>query len=167
MPRSFAYSVDTAVSVKQIYAAFADHDYWLARISEFDGSATLEEFAVDTDGRVLAVVTNEVGPDGLPGPLAKAFPRRWRVVQEETWTPVGESEVHGEIRTASHGAPGAGWGTTIIVPTRTGARLECQAKVQFKVPLIGGQLENLLGRSLPQSTSMVQEFTARWIAEHG
>ncbi|MCV7322489.1 DUF2505 domain-containing protein [Mycolicibacterium confluentis] len=166
MPRSFDFSVESAASIEQIYGAFATRDYWLARIAEFGGTARLEKFAVDSNGLVLTVVANDLRPEGLPRPVAKIFPREWRVVQEETWSPVNGSEFRGRISTVSHGAPGGGSGTAVVVPTPDGSRMKCKATVEFKVPLIGGQIENLMGRSLIQSISILQDFTTSWIADN-
>ncbi|CAJ1495592.1 DUF2505 domain-containing protein [[Mycobacterium] burgundiense] len=163
MPRSYDFTVDSPASVEQIHSAFASRDYWRARLSSFGGLGDLDSLTVDDDGAVTAVCVKDLRPDGLPGPAAKFFPREWRVVQSETWSPIGDGRVRGEVRLMSHGAPGSGSGSALLVPTRGGSRLKCNATVEFKVPLIGGQIENVMGRSLVQNISVLQQFTADWI----
>lgn len=166
MPRSCDFSVDSSASVEQIHWAFAERAYWLDRLAAFGGTARLEEFDVDSDGLVTTVVANSLRPDGLPGPIAKVFPRQWRVEQKETWSPVSDGRVRGKIVSMSHGAPGSGSATVWLTPTSNGSRLEGRATVEFKVPLIGGKIEGILGKSVVESISTLQDFTADWIKEN-
>lgn len=146
--------------------AFTDKDYWLARLGTLGGLGNLDSLAVDPDGTVTAIVVKNLRHDGLPGPASRLFPREWRVVQTETWRPIGDGRVRGEASVVPHGAPGSGAGTALLSPTRNGCQLKCAATVEFKVPLIGGQIENIMGRLLVQNISFMQRFTAEWITEH-
>ncbi|MHC9296986.1 DUF2505 domain-containing protein [Mycobacterium sp. LTG2003] len=166
MPRSFDFSVDSPASVEQIRSAFAERDYWHARLSTFGGLGRLEQLTVAPDGSVTAVVVKELLHDGLPGPAAKFFPRQWRVEQKEVWSPIDDGMVRGEVSVVPHGAPGSGAGTALLAPTRSGSRLKCTATVEFRVPVIGGQIENIMGRMLVQNISVLQRFTTEWIKDH-
>jgi hypothetical protein len=37
--------------------------------------------------------------------------------------------------------------------------------VEFKVPLIGGKIESIIGRQLVEQISSILRFTAKWITE--
>lgn len=52
--------------------------------------------------------------------------------------------LRGEVSIEPHGAPGSAAGTALLVPTRNGSRLKCNATVEFKVPLVGGTIESML-----------------------
>ena len=166
VPRSFDFSVDSLASVEQIHMAFTEKNYWLARLGTFGGLGELDTLSVDADGTVTAVVVTNLRHDGLPGPASRLFPREWRVVQTEIWRPTGDGRVRGEASIVPHGAPGSGAGTALLSPTRKGCLLKCTATVEFKVPLIGGQVENIMGRLLVQNISVIQRFTTQWITEH-
>jgi Protein of unknown function (DUF2505) len=166
VPRSFDFSVDSSASVEQIHLAFAERDYWLARLETFGGLGRLDSLSVEFDGSVTAVVVQDVRHDGLPGPAAKFFPREWRVVQNEKWCPISDGRVRGEVSIVPHGAPGSGAGTALLAPTRSGSRMKCTATVEFRVPLIGGTVESIMGRLLIQNISVIQRFTTEWIKEH-
>ncbi|BBZ02544.1 hypothetical protein MCHIJ_19810 [Mycolicibacterium chitae] len=166
MPRSCDFSVDSSASVEQIHWAFAERAYWLARLANFGGTASLEEFDVDADGVVTTIVANSLRPDGLPGPIAKVFPRQWRVEQKEIWSPAGDGKVRGKIASRSHGAPGSGSATAWLTPTPAGSRLKGRATLEFKVPLVGGKIETLMGKSLVQSIEVLQDFTTDWIKQN-
>lgn len=158
--------METPATVEQIQLAFAEEEYWLARLANFGGTGRLDSLAIGSDGAVVATLVHDLRPEGLPGPLAKFYPRQWRSVQTERWRPIGDGCVRGEVNIITHGAPGSGAGRTLLAPARCGSQLKCTATVEFKVPLIGGQIENMIGRSLVENTTAVQEFTAQWIDQH-
>jgi Protein of unknown function (DUF2505) len=167
MPRSVDFLIESSASVEQIHSAFCEEDYWLARLEAFGGGiGKLDSLIIGTDGSVTVAISEDVRHERLPGLVAKFYPRDWQVVQSETWSPIGEGLVRGEVSIASHGAPGSGFGTALLAPARNGSRLECTATVEFKVPLVGGKIESLLGRQLAKQFSVIQGFTAKWITEH-
>lgn len=163
MSRSVDFSVESPASVEQIQWAFSEEDYWLARMSAAGGFGRLDTLAVESDGSVTVAIVHDLHPDGLPGPIAAFFPRNWRVVQDEKWSPADGGRVCGEVSIATHGAPGSGRGTAVLAPARQGSCLKCSATVEFKVPLVGGKIESLIGRLLVPQFSAVQRFTAEWI----
>ena len=104
--------------------------------------------------RRVAII-HELRHDGLPGLVAKFFPRDWQVVQNETWSPIGDGLVRGEVSIAAHGAPGSGLGTALLAQAQNGSRMKCNATVEFKVPLVGGKIESVIGRQLAQQFSVI------------
>lgn len=167
MARSFDFSADSSASVEQIQSAFTQRDYWRARLAKFGGTGRMDSLTVDSAGAVTTVLVYDLRPDGLPGPVAKFFPREWRVVQNETWQPIDDGRrVRGEVSVVPHGAPGSYLGKALLAPTQTGSQLKCTATVEFRVPLIGGKIEGLMGRMLAPNISAVQDFTTGWIQEH-
>jgi hypothetical protein len=155
--------VDSSANVEQIHSAYADREYWLARIERFGGLGNLNQLTVDSDGEVIVVVVTPLGRDGLPGPVAKFFPREWQVVQNEKWSPVRDGRMRGETSVAHHGSPISGAGTMLVTPTEQGSQLKFEATVEVRIPLIGGQIETMVSRSLAQNVSAVQDFTTGWI----
>ena len=166
MPRSFDFSVESPVSVERIHSAFSEEDYWLARLAAFGGIGRLDSLIVDTDGSVTVAIIGDARHEGLPGLVAKLYPREWQVVQNETWSPIDGGRVRGEVSFATRGAPGSGLGTVLLAPAQNGSLLKCTATVEFKVPLVGGKIESFIGRQLVQEISEIQRFTAEWITEH-
>jgi hypothetical protein len=166
VPRSVDFSVESSASVEQIHSAFCEEEYWLARLAAFGGFGKLNSLLIGTDGSVAVVIIHDLRHDGLPGLVAKFFPRGWQVVQNETWSPIGGGLVRGEISIATHGAPGSGRGKALLGPAHNGSCLKCTATVEFKVPLVGGKIESLMGRLLVQQISVIQQFTAKWITDN-
>jgi hypothetical protein len=166
MPRSFDFSVESSVSVEQIHSAFSEEDYWLARLEPLGGIVRLDSMIIGTDGSVTVVIIQDLRHEGLPGLVAKFYPRDWQVVQNETWCPIGGGLVRGEVSIAARGAPGSGLGTVLLAPAQNGSRLKCTATVEFKVPLVGGKIESYIGRQMVQQISEIECFTTKWITEH-
>lgn len=166
VPRLFNFSLESPATVEQIYAAFTQEAYWRTRLTSFGAAGRLESLAVDPGGSVTAVAVHDLRPDGLPQQFAKFFPRQWRIVQHETWQPTGGGRIRGEVKVVTYGAPGSGTGRATFTPFRHGSKLKCTANVEFRVPLVGGQIENLVGRGLAQNMSALQDFTAEWISGH-
>jgi Protein of unknown function (DUF2505) len=168
MPRSFDFSIESPASVEQIHSAFAEEDYWLARLAAFGSDrCKLDSLIIGTDGSVAVVIVEDARDEGMPKLVAKFYPRNWQVVHKETWSPIGGGLVRGEVSISSHGAPGSGFGTALLEPAQNGSRLNCSATVVFKVPLVGGKVESLIGRQLAKQFSVIDRFTTKWITEHG
>ena len=166
VPRSFDFSIESPASVEQIHSAFSEKDYWLARQEASGGVGRLDSLVIDTDGSVTVVIIADGRREGVPGLVAMFYPRSWQAVQKESWRPIGGGQVRGEISIAARGAPGSGRGTALLAPAQNGSRLQCTATVEFKVPLIGGKIESMIGRQLAHQFSVIQGFTAKWITEH-
>jgi Protein of unknown function (DUF2505) len=170
MPRSFDIMTESPASVEQIHAAFSREDYWLARIEPGAAFTTLDSLIVDADGTVSVRVTQHVGRQLLPGPVAKLIRRELKMVHSETWRPVGDGQVRGQVRISASPGLGSGGAEAWLEPVgdgSQGSQLRCAVKVQVKIPLLGAKLEKSIGDSLAaEGIPEMQRFTAKWIAEH-
>jgi hypothetical protein len=169
MPSSFDIVAESPASVEQIHAAFGSEDYWLARIEPGAAITTLDSLTVDDDGTVNVQVTQRAGRQLLPGPVAKLIPTELKLVHTETWRPVGDGQVRGQISVSASPGLGSGgaeaWLETVGNGSE-GSQLRCAVKVQVKIPLLGGKFERTIGDGLAQSIPEMQRFTAKWIAEN-
>ncbi len=166
MPRSFDVSFESPATVEQVHSTFADEDYWLARIAAFDASITLDSLTVDSDGAVTVITTQDLRRDALPGLLAKLYPRDLSIRRSEIWTPVNPHRVTGDISVAATGAPVSGRGTALLTSVENGSQMEFSATVEFRVPVVGGTIENFLAGQLAEGIADLQQFTTSWITEH-
>jgi hypothetical protein len=166
MPRSFDVSVQSPTSVEQVHEAFSDETYWRDRFVAFGTSTTLDSLTVDDDGAVTVKTTQDLRHDGLPRLIAKFYPGDLKVFSTETWAPIGDRRVHGEVSVAVAGAPGSGHGTALLQPQDGGSHLDFSGTVEFKVPLVGGRIESYLGGQFTEHIQEIQRFTSAWITEH-
>ena len=165
MPRSFDVSADSPVSVEQVHTAISGQDYWLARLATLNGSTALESLVVDDDQTVRVATTQDLGRDLLPGIVAKFYGRDVKLRHTETWRPI-DGHLRGEISVAVSGAPGSGSAAASVAPTQNGSRLTLTGAVEFTVPLVGGAIESFIAREFARGIPDIQDFTAKWIAEH-
>lgn len=167
MPRSFDVSFTSPASVEQLFSAFGEEAYWLARFAAFGGNKTLDSLVVGPDRAVTVVVTEDLRRGLLPGIIAKLYRGDLSVVSTEMWRPAGDGRMSGEISVAVVGAPGSGRGVAVLAPCGTGSRLDFTATVEFDVPLVGGKIESLVARQFTDGIGEVQCFTTAWVGEHG
>ncbi|MUL63432.1 hypothetical protein BOO86_03055 [Mycobacterium sp. CBMA 234] len=166
MSRSFDGSTASSASVEQIHAAFARVDYWLARLTGSDAITTLDSLTSETDGTVAVRVTQHVGRQLLPRPIANLIPGGLKLVHHETWTPDGDGQVRGHIRVSVPGGLGTCRANTWLAPADNGSRLRFTGQVEVKIPVVGGNLEKTIGAGLAASIAAVVDFTTTWVAQH-
>lgn len=165
MPRSFEVPYESPASVDQVHAAFSDAEYWLARFAAFDAASTLDSLSVDADGTVAVGITQHLGRQLLPGLIAKLIPGDLRVLHTETWSLVGDGSLRGDVTVSAPAAFGSGRGSALLAPSGTGSRLQFNATVEFKVPLVGGAIERYVAREFAEGLPEIQRFTSGWVTE--
>lgn len=170
MSRSFEVVTESPASVDQVYAAFSREDYWLARLVAFGDTSTLDALIVDADGTVTVNVTQHLDRQLLPGPVARLVADGLKIVRTETWQPVGDQRVCGQLTVSAPGGLGSGSARGWLTPAGNGSQgsqLRFAATVEVKIPLVGGRFENQIGAQLTEDLCALQRFTTAWIAEHG
>jgi hypothetical protein len=169
MARSFDMSADYEGSVDQILRAFADEQYWLARLADSGADdATLDSMQVGGDGSIAVVTTQVLRRDRLPGVVTQFHKGDLRIQREENWGPVTGGKADATINGAISAAPVTMFGNAVLAPLTAhpvGTRLEFRASVEVRVPLVGGKIENFIGSQLVDLLIAEQRFTTVWIAE--
>jgi hypothetical protein len=166
MPRSFDILTESPASVEQIHAAFGREDYWLARHAAGDATITLDSLIVDADGTVTVRTTQNVGHQLLPGLVAKFVPGDLKILHSETWRPVGDRQVRGQVSTSAPGGLGSSRAEAWLAPAGNGSQLRFAVRVEIKIPLVGGNFEKYIGAGLAENLTALYRFTSTWIAEH-
>jgi hypothetical protein len=166
MPRSFDILTESPASVEQIHAAFGREDYWLARLEPARDTTTLDSLIVDDDGTVTACATQHLGRQFLPGVVAKLIPGDLKIITSETWRPVSDRQMRGEVNMSASPGLGSGGAQAWLEPAGTGSQWRFIGRVEIKIPLLGRKLEKAMAASLAESIPAFQRFTATWIAEH-
>jgi hypothetical protein len=166
MPYSFNVLAESTASVEQVHSAFGVEDYWLARLAAFKAGATLDSVVVDADGTVTVTTTQDLRHDHLPGLVAKFYPGDLKILRKETWKPIGDRRVHGDVSVAARGAPVSGVGEALLAPKGGGSSLKFTATVEFKLPWVGGKIETYIGGQLAEQIPAIQRFTTTWITDH-
>jgi hypothetical protein len=166
MTRSFEILTESPASVEEIHAAFGREDYWLARIAAGEATTTLDSLLVDADGTVTVRATQHLDRQLLSGLVAKFVPGDLKIMNCETWRPVGDRQVRGQVNVSVSGGWASGRAEAWLAPASNGSQLRYVVRVEVKIPLVGGKLEKSIGASLVESITAVQRFTTTWIADH-
>jgi hypothetical protein len=163
----FDILTESPASVEQVHAAFSREDYWLARHAVFDATSTLDSLIVDADGTVTVRAIQYLGRQLLPGVVVKLVPGDLKILHSETWRPVGDGRVRGQVSISAPVGLGSGRAEAWLAPAGNGSQLRFAATVEVKIPLVGGKLENAIGADFAENIAAIQRFTTAWIAEHG
>ena len=162
-------SADYDGTVEQVHRAFADEQYWLARLADSGADdATLDSMTVRPDGGI-AVSTTQVlrrrstaghrdpVPPGRPAYRARARSGARSTADRSTATVTGDIS----------GAPVTLGGDAVLTPAKgAGARLAFHGTVEVRVPLVGGKIESFIGSQLVDLLIAEQRFTTQWLTEN-
>jgi hypothetical protein len=167
MPRSFDMSAEYEGSVEQVHRAFGDQNYWLERLADSGAdTATLDSMTVDGDG-IDVVTTQVLRRDRLPGVVQQFHPGDLSIVREEVWTPVDGDKATATVTGSIPGAPVSLKGTAeLTAEGKGGSRLQFNASVEVRIPLVGGKVENFIGTQLVELLIAEQRFTTAWIKDN-
>jgi hypothetical protein len=172
MPRTFTLTEHYPGSVEQVYAAFADERYWLARLADSGAdTATLDSMTVGADGGVDVVTTQGIHRDKLPALAAQFHPGDLEMARHEKWRPVRDGRAHAQVTGKIVGAPAKLSGDAVLEPAsesgEAGCALRLTATVQVDIPLVGGKIENFIGTQLGELMTAEQQFTSTWLQRGG
>jgi Protein of unknown function (DUF2505) len=170
MPRLFDMSTDYGATVEEVFRAFSEEEYWLARLADSGADdATLESMQVGgpsgNDGSIDVITTQVLRSDRLPAVVTQFHRGDLSVRREEKWAPIAGGAATATVTGSILDAPATLSGTAVLetVPESDGARLRLRATVEVRVPLVGGKLENFIGNQLVELLIAEQRFTTMWI----
>ena len=172
MPRSFDLSADYQDSVEELHRAFAEADYWRARLADIPvDEARLESMRVGgesgDDGTIEVVTLQEVHSHNLPAMVTQLHRGDLNFRREELWGPVTDGVATAFIKGSILDTPVIVSGTAELSPiARGGARLTFRVSIHVRIPLIGGKVENIIGVHLADLVSREQRFTTEWITNN-
>jgi hypothetical protein len=172
MPRSFELSAEYAVSVEDLHQAFAEADYWRARLADIPvDKAKLESIRVGgesgDDGTIEVVTLQEVHSQNLPAMVTQLHRGDLFFRREEMWGPVTDGVATASVKGSIVDTPVYVAGTAELSPIAGGgASLTFHVSIHVRIPLIGGKVENIIGAHLAELVSREQRFTSQWITNN-
>ena len=105
--------------------------------------------------------------DDLPAIARAVVPGRFVITREQHFEPFHEAtnEARGRYG-AQIPAPVDLTGDYVLADTEQGSRMRMETVCRARVPIIGGQIEQLLMNGLKTLFSREGEFTTDWVARH-
>jgi hypothetical protein len=169
MPRSLVYDVDVNVPAAEMYGYFTAVGYWedLVRFYLDNGAHTdIAHFSSDETGTDV-VFRHIMTAQDLPPVARSALPGTFIVTREQHFDLFHDAtnRATGRFR-ALIPAPVEVTGDYLLHNTGRGSRMRLDSACRVRVPLIGGQIENLVVGGLKTLFAREGEFTAEWVAGH-
>lgn len=159
-------ATDYEAGVEQVHGAFADEQYWLARLADSGADeATLDALTV-SDGDIKAVTTQILHASRLPGLVSQFHRGDLKIRREEHWQPIRDGASRGTVQGSISGAPVSLSGSATLTEAGGGCRLSVHITVEVRVPLVGGKIESFIGSQLVDLLTAEQRFTSGWITDH-
>lgn len=169
MPRRMIYAVDVDVPAAQMYADFTAIDYWQDLVEHYRENAIRTEIAhfhTDEDGTDISFAHLLSGED-LPAIARPVISGTFVVTRVQHFDPfcVSSNTAAGRYR-AEIKAPIDVAGSYLLADTDGGSQMRMETECRARVPLIGGQMEQMLLAGLKTLFAREGEFTADWLAAH-
>ncbi len=165
-------STDYVVTVEEVFRAFSEEQYWLARLADSGADVTtLDSMQLGgpsgDDGTIDVVTTQVLRAHRLPGIVTQFHRGDLRIRREERWEPITDGSATATVTGSILDSPASLTGTATLEPVTEsgGARLKFRATVEVRIPLVGGKLESFIGNQLVELLIREQRFTTTWIGE--
>lgn len=168
MPRSMVFDVDVDdVPAAEMYRQFTARRYWedLVGFYRDNGSRTeISHFWTGESGTDVSF-THILSGDDLPSVARPVLPGTFVVTREQHFDAfhTATNQATGCYR-ARIPAPVEVTGDYLLIDTDRGSRMRLESVCRARVPLIGGQIEQLVTSGLRTLFANEGKFTATWIA---
>ena len=163
-----AYTVDVGVPAAQMYRDFTNIGYWEDLVEFYRAHGTRTEIArFDTARSGTDVVFAHIlSAEDLPAIARPVVPRTFTVNREQHFAPfdTATDRATGHYRAAVPVAPVDITGQYLLHETGGGSQMTLETTCTVRVPIIGGQIEQLVVNGLKGLFAMEGDFTADWIA---
>ena len=170
MPREMIYDVDVDVPAAVMYREFTTVGYWENLVlfyRENAANAEIAHFASDETGTDLAF-SHIISAADLPAIARPVVPSTFGISREQHFEPFEHAtgSAAGRYRAEVPVAPVDIRGEYLLTDNGPGSRMRLQTTCTARVPIIGGQIEQLIVNGLQTLFAKEGEFTAEWIGGH-
>lgn len=170
MAKRMVFDVEVGVPAAALYREFTAVRYWEDLVAHYRETATHTEiahFSSDDNGTDISFKHFLTAAD-LPAIVRPVVPRSFALTREQHFDPfeATSNTAAGHYRAEIASAPIDLRGDYLLTDTATGSRMRLETQCAVRLPLIGGQIEQLLMGGLKIMFANEGEFTAEWIAAH-
>ena len=163
------YDIDVDVPAAQMYRFFSGRGYWEDLVEFYRGNSSRTEiahFSRDSSGTDVSF-RHIMSAQDLPSVARRVVPGTFVVTRVQHFDPFDDEANRARGRyTAEIPAPVDVTGDYLLHDTGQGSRMRLESACRARVPLIGGQIEQLLIGGLKALFASEGEFTAEWVAGH-
>lgn len=164
MSRSFTVAVPYASPPAVVHQALTDERLWQSRFAEAP-NAKLETSSPDGPGTLSITMSEQIGPNALPGLVKKVVRGDLGLTRTDVWGPLENDVAHGTFSGESTGITGAFAGTITLRAAQEGSVVEFAGKFDVKVRLVGGAIEAFAEQAYSKLLRSERKYAEKWIAE--
>ena len=172
MPKSFHFDIEFKYPIDDVHRTLTDPRYWEVRLGDLYATSDIDV----ADGSIQVSVSEEIDSASLPSLVAKVAPSRLGLKRVDHWGPLSDGKAAGSVTGIAHGLPiriettldlalPMQMETTPAPPAaESRTRLAVDGTAEVKMPIIGGQIEKLLKKTvedlLGRDRDAVESFLA-------
>lgn len=169
MPRSLVYDAYVEVPAADMYRHFTTPGYWHDLVDFYRETASHTEithFSSNESGTDVTF-THVMTAQDLPPVARRVVPGSFVVTREQHFDPFDGST----NRATGHfsgkvPAPVDITGQTLLQDSDQGCQMRLTSSCRVRIPIVGGQIENLVMGGLRMLFEHEGAFTADWITDH-
>lgn len=168
MARRLDYSARYPLhTVKEVYGALANRDYWEARVEEMRKYSPNHVVSYQADDSGIEVELNHILPRSELPDIAQAFQRKDMVITRKESYPAFGPDVVGSYEASMPAAPGSLTGSMRLFETETGCTMRTSSEAKVYIPMMGPKFEQMILINLIDLFRAEAEFTVGWLdAQH-
>jgi len=164
------YDIDVVVPAAVMYQNFTGIDYWRDLVDFYreNGARTeIAHFSTDASGTDVSF-SHIMSAQDLPPIARPVVPASFAIIRVQHFDPFNKAtnRATGRYRAEIPVAPVEVTGDYVLADTATGSQMRLETRCHARVPIIGGQIEQLLANGLRTLFAKEGEFTADWIDSH-
>lgn len=164
------YTVDVDVPAAEMYRNFTGIGYWEDLVAFYRANAAETEiahFATGDSGTDVAF-SHILSARDLPPIARPVLPGTFVITREQHFDPFDEAtnSARGHYRAIVPAVPVQVTGNYMLLDLSPRSQMRLETVCTARVPLIGGQIEQLLANGLQTLFAKEGEFTADWIGGH-
>lgn len=164
------YTVDVDVPAAEMYRNFTGIDYWEDLVAFYRDNAAETEiahFATGDSGTDVAF-SHILSARDLPPIARPVLPGTFVITREQHFDPfdAATNSARGHYRAIVPAVPVQVTGNYTLFDLSPRSQMRLETVCTARVPLIGGQIEQLLANGLRTLFAKEGEFTADWIGGH-
>lgn len=164
MSKEFSFTTELAYSTADVHAALTSEEYWKGRVADGENSAVELEVPAGP-GSLRAVMTDRTDPSALPAVVRGILRGPLEMQRTDTWNALDGDRAQGTLAGGAKGLPVEIAATSELRPGADGGSvIELTGTVNVKVPVVGGQIENLLLQMVENIVDVDRKVLDHWLS---
>lgn len=160
MAKTFDIAEELTCPADVAYATITNPEYWRQRFAEKPDNYSLDP----APGAFTITVRDTIAQDSLPALVRPVVSGDIVAERVDVWGPLEGERAVGTVAATASGVPLTVEGTLEIAASGAGSVLRATGTVTVKIPLIGGQIENMMRKMVEDMLVRDRDRIHEWLA---